>query len=270
MDKIAERLAALERFGPLGEGSHEDRKGICIMEAVAFVAGEPWSDAPECACPVISTFLRSWNDALPDEERDTLLRSLIPRIVGTRSNAEVERRRSLMAADWLIREHTPAWLRLATLDAAANALAGLPEITEMAQFPSIRGPIEAAQRDAAAAWAAARDAAWAAAWDAARTAAWDAARAAARDAAWDAAARDAAWDAARDAAWAAAARAAAWAAARTAARTAAWDAAWDAARDAAWAALSATRRELQQSALRLVERMIACDEALAARERRTG
>jgi hypothetical protein len=83
---------------------------------------------------------------------------------------------------------------------------------------------------------------WAAAWDAARDAARDAAWAAAWDAARDAA-RAAAWDAARDAA-----RAAAGAAARAAA--------WDAAGDAAGDALTPTRKELQQSALALVNRMI--------------
>ena len=224
---IAERIA---HFGPLASGSHQPNGEACVMEAVAFVAGEPWSDHPECACPVISIFLRAWNDALPDNDRDQLLRPLIPRLINTRGSTALENRRSLMAADWLIRVHTPAWLRLAGLTAHADALSALPEITDMAQVPSIRGPIEAARRDAAAAWAAA----WDTAGDAARAAAWDTAGAAAAAAAW-AAARAAAWDAAGDAAW---------------------DAAGDAAGAAAWAALSATRLELQQSALALVERMI--------------
>ncbi len=41
-------------------------RDLCIMEAVAFMAGEPWSDSPACASPVIAAFLRSWNDALSD------------------------------------------------------------------------------------------------------------------------------------------------------------------------------------------------------------
>ena len=247
----------------LYQGAHDPDSKMCVMEAVAFVAGEAWSDHPACACPVISTFLRSWNDALPtNEERDRLLKPLIPKLVST-VNKALEEKRVLMAADWLVRVNTPAWLRLAGLTVHADALANLPEITSLAQVPSIRAPIEAAQRDAAAAL----DAAWAAAWDAARTAAWDAARtaalAAARAAAWAAAwaaartaARAAAWDAARTAAWDAArnaARTAAWAAAWAAA----WDAARDAARDAAWAKLEPTMKQLQLSAVELVERMIA-------------
>src|SRR6185312_1080415 len=157
-------LSLLDKLGPLKRGAHEGPDdGACIMEAVAYVAGEKWSDAPKCACPVISAFLRAWNDSLGDDERDTLLRPLIPQLINTKGSKALERRRALMAADWLVRVHTPAWLRLAKLDAHADALAALPEITDMAQMPLIRGPIEAAQRDAAAAW----DAAWDAARDAA-------------------------------------------------------------------------------------------------------
>src|SRR6185312_5136171 len=93
--------ALLSKIGPLQRGAHGSAEGgACVMEAVAFVAGEPWGDHPECACPVISTFLRSWNDALPDDERDALLRPLIPQLVNTKSTAAVETRRALMCADW--------------------------------------------------------------------------------------------------------------------------------------------------------------------------
>ena len=212
----------------LESGAHDPSQGgaMCAMEAVAFVAGEPWSDHPTCTSPVIGAFMRSLNDGLPDAERTALLLPLIPRLVGTRASADVESRRATMAADWLVREHTPAWLRLAGLTSQADALSALPEITNFAQTPSLRGPLEAARTEAAAAGDAAGAAAGAAAWAAARAAAGDAAGAAA------------------------------WAAARAAARAAAGDAAGDAARAAAWAKLEPTRIELQRSALRLVERMI--------------
>lgn len=44
----------------IGAGQHPDRVvgDWCIMEATAYVAGEPWSEAPECICPVIAGFLR--------------------------------------------------------------------------------------------------------------------------------------------------------------------------------------------------------------------
>ena len=57
-------------------GSHDEAqfgREMCVMEAVAFVAGEPHSDTPTCACPVISAFLRSWNDSIPDDAHRTEL-----------------------------------------------------------------------------------------------------------------------------------------------------------------------------------------------------
>ena len=244
-------------------GNHASiEEGMCVMEAVSFVAGEPWSDSPACACPVVATFLRSWNDALPDDDRQQLKR-YIPLLVGSKSTLEIERRRSAMAMDWLVRVQTTAWLRLAKLDTEADALASLPEIVDAATLNAALPALHTSQKKAAAA----RAAAWAASGAAARDAAWAASGAAsgaaARDAAWDAtwdasgaaaraAARDAAWDAAWDASGAAA-RAAAWDAAGDAAGAAARAAAWDASRDA----LKKTKEELQVSAHELVERMLA-------------
>ncbi len=133
----ADRLAQVQAM-ELSSGGHLAMSdGMCVMGAVAFVAGEPWTDSPQCACPVIATFLRNWNDSLPDDERNDLLKDLIPRLVGTRATPAIEQRRATMAADWLIREHTPAWLRLAGLTTQADALSSLPEITNFAQCPSL-------------------------------------------------------------------------------------------------------------------------------------
>jgi len=165
------RLAQITALHP---GSHQpnDSAKMCFMEAAAYIVGEPWSDHPECVSPVIAAFGRTWNDSLPTEERDALLLPLLPRVVGTRGSKALEERRSLMAADWLVREHTPAWLELAGLKDQAAMLRALPGITSMAQVPSIRSPLEAVRKDADAAWAAARAAARAAAGAAARAAAW--------------------------------------------------------------------------------------------------
>ena len=152
---------------------------MCIMEAVAYMAGEPWSDTPACASPVVSAFLRSWNDALFDEDRDRLLPAAVwvPRLVGSRGDKATEERRAYLALDWLIRVHTPAWLDLVpSLASHAAALRSLPETVDLTTA-----------RAAGATVRAARAAAGYAAWDAAGAAAWDAARAAAGYAAWDAA-----------------------------------------------------------------------------------
>ena len=154
-------LSRLDTLPPMAKGAHKKAERLaCVMEAVSFVAGERWSDHPTCACPIIGAFLRTWNDDLPDDERDALLRPLVPLLVGTRSTPAVERRRATMAADWLVREHTPAWVRLAGLSVQADALAALPEITDFAQCPPLMPVLTAAKNDAVAAWAAAGDAAW--------------------------------------------------------------------------------------------------------------
>ena len=241
----------------LKSGSHAKREeGVCAMEAVAWLAGEPHSDAPACTSPVIASFLRRWNDILPtDAERNRLLRPLLPLMVDTKANGVTELRRSYMALDWLVRVHTVAWLRLAGLYDYAEALSGLDEITGPATMEKALPAFHTARVAAWAAWVAG-DAAWAAwaARDAARVAAW---------AAW-AAAWAAARAAARVAAWAA------WAAARAAAGVAAW-AAWDAAWGDAWVTWGAARvaaraareallptvAELQASAQDLVRRMAA-------------
>jgi hypothetical protein len=225
----------------LGKGGHADRaSGVCAMEAAAWLAGREHSDHPPCVSPVIAGFVINWNDNLPsDDERNRILRPVLPLILGTAGEREAENRRSWMAADWLIREFAPAFLALHPQTAGhAVALRTCGEIGAPAA-------LEAARPVLAAAGAAARDAAGAAAWDAAGAAAWyaawDAAKDAAGDAAW-AAAWDAAGAAARDAAWAAA-----WYAARAAAR--------DAAGAAARTFLAPTVSQLQDSALELLKRM---------------
>ncbi len=45
---INERMAEIEGIS-LKSGSHKQNSSLnaCVMEAVAYVAGEPWSDAPQ-------------------------------------------------------------------------------------------------------------------------------------------------------------------------------------------------------------------------------
>jgi len=218
---IEDRLKALDSI-TLQRGAHDSNEQMCAMEAAAWIAGEEHSDRPKCVSPVLAAFMRSWNDALDDEERQALKR-YVPRVIGTAGDGH-DAQRAWLAADWLVRVCTPAWLDLAEIDDSAEALRSLPPITE-ATANEAHPTMEAARRKAAAAW----DATRAAAGDTS----WDAARAAVTAAAWAAT-----WDAAWDAAWAAAG-AAAWDAARAAVGNAAWHAARDAAIVAAWDAATA-------------------------------
>jgi hypothetical protein len=186
MSIIEERLSYLEQLN-LGRGSHPaPSNGLveaCVMEAVAYVAGEPFSDHPECASPVITSFLISWNDSLSDTDRQ-MLKPYVPRLVGTRTTKRDETTRVWLLTDWLVRECAPAFLSAAGLVESARSLEGLAPLRSAVSARKAQPVLDVARKDA----------------DAARAFAWDAA-------AWDAAA----WDAARDAAWAAA-----WAAARDA------------------------------------------------------
>src|SRR6266511_141879 len=119
-----DRLGALDTL-ILKKGAHRDFKdGVCLLEAVAYIAGEPHSDQPACASPVLGAFGRSLNDALPNDKRQQLL-PLIPRLIGTAGDG-LDQVRGLMAADWVLRTYTPTWLCLAGLEDDAAALETLP------------------------------------------------------------------------------------------------------------------------------------------------
>ena len=226
----------------LESGSHSDfEEGVCVMEAAAYIAGEKFSDHPTCVSEVIGSFMRSWNDGLPDNEaRDRLLKPLVSVIIGTKTTEADDIRRSQMAVDWMVRVYTPGWMDLLpTGKEIAAKLRALPELKTNADCRDAQPLLDEASKIASAARSAA--------WIAARSAAWIAAR-------------SAAWSAARSAAWIAA-----WSAACSAARSAAWSAAWIAARSAAWSAarsaaesaLRETTEHLQASAQDLVRRMAA-------------
>ena len=219
----------------LASGSHRDATPgqWCLMEATAYLAGEPWSDHPACVSPVLGAYGRGLNDAWDDVQRQKLV-PFIPRLLGTADDGQDEAR-SYLALDWLLRTYTPAWLDLAGHMAEAAALREHRRIVDMAAVRSIEPAAQAAQ---AAAWSAAWSAAESAAGSAAESAAESAARSAARSAAGPAA----------------------WRAARSAAGPAAWRAAWSAAWSAAWlaasSALTPTVEALQASALDLLDAMI--------------
>ena len=207
----------------LKAGSHASpEQGLCVMEAVAFVAGRSHTDHPPCACPVVSAFLRTWNDALPDDEaRTRLLKPLVPKLIDSKSTSAVEEYRALLACDWLIRFYAPVWLDL--LPQCASHAKALRELSPVMDAVSAQKASQVTSAADSAAWSEARLAAWSAA---ARSAA--------------SAADSAAWSAADSAAW-----------------SAADSAASAAARLAAESALEPTRDRVQLLALDLIDRMLA-------------
>jgi hypothetical protein len=169
----------------IAHGGHQDRSnGLCVMEAVAWLAGEKHSDSPSCVCPVIGAFLRSWNDALPsDDVRRRLLAPLAKKVIDTKATKEIEFARAMLCVDWFMREFAPAWLDLVpSLKAHADLLREAKPVQSYDDLERITAPLRAAQKDADAAWSAARSAAWSAARSAAESAAESAAWSAARSA----------------------------------------------------------------------------------------
>jgi len=127
----------------LAEGKHDSpADGGCVMEWASYLADEPWSDHPACVSPAIAAFCRSWNDVLPDEDRNRLLKPFLTKVIGTNTGPDDEHTRGLMAADWLVRTFAPAWLHKCGLPDDAAALAQLDALTSVelvnAALPIIR------------------------------------------------------------------------------------------------------------------------------------
>jgi hypothetical protein len=111
----------------LDDGTHvSHEEGMCLLEAVSYVAGEDFTDHPECVSLVLAEFGRYLNDDLPFEPRQQLI-PLIPKLIGT-VNPEQDQRDGLRCSHWLVTHWLPAWLDLVPeLKDCATALRGLPE-----------------------------------------------------------------------------------------------------------------------------------------------
>lgn len=86
----------------LARGKHRSpATGGCFMEFASFLAGERWSDHPDCTHPLLASLARLVNDAVSDLHRPALA-PLVPRVVGlddddVRLDAVVARRSAVTA-----------------------------------------------------------------------------------------------------------------------------------------------------------------------------
>jgi hypothetical protein len=131
----------------LTTGAHPDHKGFCFNEAIAFVAGEKWSDAPACVSPVIRRFGMGLNDRWPEDDKQLLIPFIIPAI-GTRTTDADELTRKFMALDWAYRTAAPAAFRLLKLDEQAERLATIAPIVDQATW-DLAWPVMRQLRDKA-------------------------------------------------------------------------------------------------------------------------
>lgn len=66
----------------LSRGKHRSpRKGACFMELASYLAGERWSDHPDCTHPLLAALARHVNDNSTDAGRQPLA-DLIPGVIG--------------------------------------------------------------------------------------------------------------------------------------------------------------------------------------------
>lgn len=66
----------------LSRGKHfTPRVGACFMEYASHLAGERWSDRPNCTHPAVAALARLVNDCMSDTGRGSLL-VLVPSVVG--------------------------------------------------------------------------------------------------------------------------------------------------------------------------------------------
>jgi hypothetical protein len=240
----------------LGYGTHATPEdGMCAMEWVSYLAGEPHSDQPACVSPVLRAFCTTFNDTLDDEPRQRL-RAYLSRTVGTAGDG-LDEARSWVAMDWVIRTYAPRWLAAAGLIGRAHQMASLSAILDTSHLDAALLALIDARRDTHSAWTASLGTARHAAWTP-----WAAGRAGARTAAWRSGA-SAAWSAARlevgdiagDRARAAT-REIAGDAAAVVARTAQAGVSRTEAKEAARQSLAPILEGLEASAFELLERML--------------
>jgi hypothetical protein len=93
------QTALPELFPMLSRGKHRNpRKGACFMELASYLAGERWSDHPECTHPLLASLARLVNDHTSDARRPELA-ELTPLVIGlTSDDIRVDARIALRAA----------------------------------------------------------------------------------------------------------------------------------------------------------------------------
>jgi hypothetical protein len=84
----------------LSKGKHASPEdGACVMELASMLAGEPFTDHPATVCPVIGSFLRSYNDSI-DEHRRQSLYEYASKVVGSRTGQRIQEERAERLARW--------------------------------------------------------------------------------------------------------------------------------------------------------------------------
>ncbi len=96
----------------LGKGKHTGPEyGACVMELASMLGGEPFSDHPVSVCPVIGSFLRTYNDSIDHRRRQDLY-AYAAKVVASRSSAGVQRARAERLSAWASELQPRRWTRM--------------------------------------------------------------------------------------------------------------------------------------------------------------
>ncbi len=138
-------MSAPDFLPTLSAGAHDADGGeACVMEYVSLLAGEQWSDRPECTHPILAHEARTTNDLLRGADRPRLV-PLIGRLFGTTEDSP-----GIRAALRLTQAHRVTMLvdraARARIDAAIAATPTDPVAAAFA-FPVAEGDLDANHRE---------------------------------------------------------------------------------------------------------------------------
>ncbi len=145
----------------LSRGKHRSAKtGACFMEFASYLAGEPWSDSPQCTDPVLAHLARAVNDRLSDARR-TEIAADVPRVIGLRGDHRIlapvialraaasavpvvsmGRQHALAVALLSLPRLLPAGVAPGVLAAARDALDAVPEADRWASEHLRKNPVK--------------------------------------------------------------------------------------------------------------------------------
>lgn len=109
----------------LSKGRHRSpNEGACVMELASMLSGEPYSDHPASVCPVIGSFLRTYNDWIDPARRQDLY-AYASKVVGSRGSLAVQQARAERLTAWIAELRRRRWTRF-LVPASIRALAPTP------------------------------------------------------------------------------------------------------------------------------------------------
>ena len=137
-------MSAPDFLPTLSAGAHDAEAGeACVMEYVSLLAGEQWSDRPECTHPILAHEARTTNDLLLDVDRPRLV-PLIGRLFGTTEDSPEIRTALRLAQARRVAELVDRSAR-ARIDAALAATPADPIAAAFA-FPIAEGDLDPEHR----------------------------------------------------------------------------------------------------------------------------